>query len=100
LISLLRENEERKDYLRFRSDGEDHTFLKELFMKISARNMLKGKIIRVIAGAVNTEVDIELPRGTRIVSVITKTSAENMDLKEGKEVYAVIKASNVMIATD
>jgi molybdopterin-binding protein len=69
-------------------------------MKISARNMLKGKIIKVIPGAVNTEVDIELPGGTRIVSVITKSSAENMDLKEGKEVYAVIKASNVIIATD
>jgi molybdopterin-binding protein len=62
--------------------------------------MLKGKVARVNHGAVNTEVEVELPGGTKIVSIITKTSAENMSLKEGKEVYAVIKASNVMIATD
>jgi molybdopterin-binding protein len=41
-----------------------------------------------------------LPGGDTIISVITKTSAESMDLKEGKEVYAVIKATNVMIGTD
>jgi molybdopterin-binding protein len=69
-------------------------------MKISARNMLKGKVSRVVHGAVNTEVEVELAGGMKLVSIITKTSAENLALKEGKEVYAVIKASNVMIATD
>jgi len=69
-------------------------------MKISARNVLKGKVVRLVAGAVNTEVMVELPGGIQIVSIITKTSAENLGLAKGKEVYAVIKASNVMIATD
>jgi molybdopterin-binding protein len=69
-------------------------------MKISARNVLKGKIKNVVPGAVNTEVVIELPGGIEIVSVITKTSAEALELSRGKEVYAVIKASNVMIASD
>jgi len=69
-------------------------------MKIRARNMLKGKVSRVVHGAVNTEVEVELAGGMKLVSIITKTSAENLALKEGKEVYAVIKASNVMIATD
>ena len=69
-------------------------------MKISARNMLKGRVSRVVHGAVNTEIEVELPGGTKVVSIITKTSAENMPLKEGQDVYAVIKASNVMIATD
>lgn len=69
-------------------------------MKISARNVLKGKIIRVVPGAINTEVTLELPGGIEIVSVITKTSAENLGLSKGKEVYAIIKASNVMIALD
>jgi molybdopterin-binding protein len=69
-------------------------------MKISARNMLKGKIKQVVEGAVNTEVTVVLPNNMEIVSIITKTSSRNLDLKEGKEVYAVIKASNVMIATD
>ena len=69
-------------------------------MKISARNVLKGKIIRLIQGAVNTEVTVELPGGNEVVSIITKTSAKTLGLKKGKNVYAVIKASNVMIATD
>jgi len=69
-------------------------------MKISARNMLKGKVKRVTMGAVNAEVIIELPGGAEITSIITITSAKNLGLKEGKEVYAVIKASNVMVATD
>lgn len=69
-------------------------------MKISARNTLKGKVKKVTTGAVNSEVLIELPGGTEVVSIITKTSADALDLKEGKEVYAVIKASNVMIAIE
>ena len=69
-------------------------------MKISARNVLKGKVKNIKAGAVNSEVVVELPGGIQIVSVITKQSAKNLGLAKGKEVYAVIKASNVMIAID
>jgi molybdopterin-binding protein len=69
-------------------------------MKISARNVLKGRVKRITTGAVNDEVVIELPGGTEIVSVITKSSAESLGLAEGKEVHAVIKASSVMIATE
>jgi molybdopterin-binding protein len=69
-------------------------------MKISARNVLKGTIKAIHEGAVNSEVVIELPGGAEIVSVITKTSVESLGLKVGKEVYAVVKASNVMVAID
>jgi molybdopterin-binding protein len=69
-------------------------------MKISARNMIKGKVKTLTHGAVNTEVVVELPGGTEIVSIITKTSADSLGLAQGKEVYAVIKASNVMLAVD
>ncbi len=69
-------------------------------MKISARNLLKGKVTRLIHGAVNTEVTIELSGGAEVVSMITKTSAKKLGLKKGNPVYAVIKASNVMIAVD
>jgi molybdopterin-binding protein len=69
-------------------------------MKISARNVLKGKVKEVKPGAVNTEVTVALAGGNQIVSIITKASAERLGLSPGKEVYAVIKASNVMIATD
>ena len=69
-------------------------------MKISARNVLKGKIKKIIAGAVNSEVIVELPGGVEMVSVITKESVDSLNLAVGKDVYAVVKASNVMIAID
>jgi molybdopterin-binding protein len=69
-------------------------------MKISARNVLKGKVKKVAHGAVNSEVTVELPGGIEIVSVITKASAESLGLKEGIQVSAVIKATNVMIAVE
>jgi molybdopterin-binding protein len=69
-------------------------------MKISARNLLKGKIKKIIKGAVNSEVMMEMAGGLEIVSIITNSSVKRLDLKEGKEAYAVIKASNVMIAVD
>jgi len=55
-------------------------------MKLSARNILKGKVKKVNYGAVNSEVIVELPNKLEIVSIITKASVENLGLKEGKEV--------------
>ena len=69
-------------------------------MEISARNVLKAKVLKVVHGMVSSEVTVELPGGIELVSVITKTSAENLGLDTGKEVNAVIKASNVMIALE
>jgi molybdopterin-binding protein len=69
-------------------------------MKISARNILKGKVQKIVKGPVSTEVLVEIPGGEVITSVITRESADNLQLKEGNEVYAVIKATSVMIATD
>ena len=69
-------------------------------MKLSARNVLKGKVVKVVRGAVNAEVTLELPGGLQVVAIITNTSVENLGLKEGKEAYAVVKASSVMIAVD
>jgi molybdopterin-binding protein len=76
------------------------SFWREKSMKISARNMLKGKIKSMTPGAVNSEVTIALPGGMEVVSIITKRSAKSLGLKKGKPVYAVVKASNVMIAVD
>jgi molybdopterin-binding protein len=69
-------------------------------MKLSARNILKGKVKEVVHGAVDSEVLLELAPGVEIVSIITKRSAEEMKLKKGKKAYAVIKASNVMLGID
>ncbi|HSH42718.1 MAG TPA: molybdopterin-binding protein, partial [Arenicellales bacterium] len=69
-------------------------------MKLSARNVLKGKVKSVETGAVNSEVILELPDGTEVVSIITNSSAKNLGLETGKEAYALVKATNVMLATD
>jgi molybdopterin-binding protein len=69
-------------------------------MKLSARNMIKGKVKQIIPGAVNSEVIIQTNGGETMVSIITKESVESLGLKEGKEVYAVVKATNVMVAVD
>jgi molybdopterin-binding protein len=69
-------------------------------MKLSARNVIKGKVVKVLKGAVNSEVTLELPGGTQIVSIITNTSVDSLGLIEGKSAYAVIKASNVMVAVE
>ncbi|MBF2076289.1 MAG: TOBE domain-containing protein [Synechococcales cyanobacterium C42_A2020_086] len=69
-------------------------------MEVSARNALRGKIKALVVGAVNAEVKVEVILGIKIVAMITKSSAERLGLTEGKEVYAVVKASDVIIATD
>lgn len=69
-------------------------------MKVSTRNTLKGKVKKIEQGAVNSEVVIELPSGQEIVSIITKASAESLGLHIGKEVYSLIKATNVMLAVE
>jgi molybdopterin-binding protein len=69
-------------------------------MKISARNCLKGRVVKVTTGAVNAEIAMELAGGDQIISIITRESAEKLGLAKGKDVYAVIKASNVMVAID
>jgi molybdopterin-binding protein len=69
-------------------------------MKISARNSLKGTIKSITKGPVNSEVVIDIGGGAVVTSMITTNSVENLGLKEGKAVYAVVKASEVMIAID
>ena len=69
-------------------------------MKISARNIIEGKVKKVTHGAVNSEITMVLPGGAEIVSVITKSSAKKLGLAKGKVAYAIIKASNVLIAVD
>jgi molybdopterin-binding protein len=69
-------------------------------MKLSARNLLKGKVRKITMGAVNAEVELELGDNQVIVSIITINSVKRLGLQEGKEAYAMIKASSVMIATD
>jgi len=68
-------------------------------MKVSARNLIPGTVKSVTIGQVNAEVVIDAA-GAAIVSVITKESAAALGIKAGSKVYAMIKASNVMVVTD
>jgi molybdopterin-binding protein len=69
-------------------------------MKLSARSILKGKIIEVKKGATTAHVRIELSGGAVITSSITNEAVEELRLAAGIEAYAVIKASDVMVARD
>ncbi len=69
-------------------------------MKVSARNVLGGRIIGLEVGATNAEVTLEIAPGVVIVSNITAESARNLKLARGGHAYAVIKATSVMVAVD
>lgn len=69
-------------------------------LKISARNVLKGKVLSIKEGPVSSEVVIKTDGGEEVVASITTTSVKSLGLKVGEEAYAVIKASNVMVAVD
>jgi len=69
-------------------------------MKLSARNILKGKVTKINYGSVISEVVIKLPGGDEIVSTITKTSLDSLRIDVGKNVFAIIKSSNVLIGVD
>lgn len=69
-------------------------------MKASARNQFKGTVKEVIIGAVNAEVHVGLNGGAMIVASITKDSVENLAIKTGTEVIALVKAPQIIIVTD
>ncbi|HEV8503413.1 MAG TPA: TOBE domain-containing protein [Casimicrobiaceae bacterium] len=68
-------------------------------MKISARNQLAGTVASVSTGAINSEVVIDVG-GVQVVAVITNDSVKRLGLAAGKKAYAVVKASDVMVAID
>lgn len=68
-------------------------------MRLSARNQLKGKVVRVKEGAVNGMVTIDV-NGTEITGTISMDAIKELGLKEGADAYAVIKATSVMFAVD
>ena len=69
-------------------------------MKISARNQFKGKIIDIEEGAVNGIVKIDIGGGNVVTSTISMNAIKELDLKVGKDAYAIIKATSVMVGID
>ena len=71
---------------------------REITMKISARNVLEGKIVAVDKGATTAHVRLDIGGGKIVTASITNEAVAELELQVGKTAYAVIKASNVMIA--
>jgi molybdopterin-binding protein len=69
-------------------------------MKISARNVLKGTVLEFKEGPVNSQVRVDIDGGNTITSMITTDAAKDLGIEVGGEAYVVIKASEVMLATD
>ena len=69
-------------------------------MQISARNQIIGIVEKITLGAVNAEVLIKIKSGNTLVSIITNTATENLEINVGDEVIAVIKSSNVLLSTE
>lgn len=69
-------------------------------MKLSARNRIKGKIVEVKKGATTAHVKIDVGGGQIVTSAITNEAVDELGLAAGKDAYAVIKASDVMIGID
>jgi molybdopterin-binding protein len=66
-------------------------------MKLSARNQLKGKILKVDEGLITAKVVLDLGNGNIISAIISKDAIADLDLKPGVEAFAVIKSTEVII---
>jgi molybdopterin-binding protein len=69
-------------------------------MKLSARNRLKGVVVGVERGAVNSAVRIDVGGSAIVTAMITNAAVADLGIVEGGEAYAVIKASDVMVGVD
>ena len=69
-------------------------------MKLSARNQLKGTVVDIQAGAVNGIVKIDIGGGNVMSATISMAAINELGLEVGKEAYAVVKATSVMVGID
>jgi molybdopterin-binding protein len=69
-------------------------------MKLSARNVLKGKVTAVVKGVTTAHIKIDVGQGVVITSSITVEAAKDLKLKKGDEAYAIIKASEVIVGKE
>jgi molybdate transport system regulatory protein len=94
--SLLEEYKQVESYLgKVLSDSGS---LEVKGLKLSARNRFKGKVLSVEKGVITAKVKVEVKVPVTITAVITKEAVEDLDIKVGDEVEAIIKSTEVMIA--
>ncbi|MEH2116352.1 TOBE domain-containing protein [Nostoc sp.] len=97
-ISPSTQQEEQENIYTQKPEIESN--LQKKSLKVSSRNILKGVVKRVVYGAVNSEVTLEIIHRVELTSIITRASAEELELSEGKEAYAVIKSNDIVIARE
>jgi molybdenum-pterin binding domain len=68
-------------------------------MKLSARNQLKGKILKVDEGLITAKVVLDLGNGNVVSAIISKDAIADLDLRPGKDAFAIIKSTEVIIGT-
>ncbi|MFT8316181.1 MAG: TOBE domain-containing protein [Clostridium sp.] len=66
-------------------------------MAISARNQLKGKVTNIKKGVITAEVVVDIGGGNHITSIVSLESIEDLGIKEGSEVTALVKSTSVLL---
>lgn len=69
-------------------------------MKLSARNQIKGKVVRIDKGPVNSIIALDIGGGNVLSATISSASVEELNLKPGMDAYAIVKSTSVMIGID
>lgn len=97
--------EEHKKFIKFLDDqskgmADDFILIRRMGMKTSARNQFFGEIVEVNHGAVNDEIVLETSGKQKIVAIITHASTLDLGLKKGAEIFALVKASSIILARD
>jgi molybdopterin-binding protein len=95
-VNTIDFSEDLEEEEEITGEGENSATLQAV--QISARNVLRAKVKRIVKGTVNAEVTLAIAPDVELVSIVTRTSADRLGLKKGKEVFAVIKSNSVMIA--
>lgn len=102
-FSLIeREHRRFVDQLSRQAEGiaDDFLLIRRINMTTSARNQFLGKVAGIKPGAVNDEIELELPNGQKIIAIITRESTDNLGLRLGVEAFALIKATSIIVAVD
>jgi molybdopterin-binding protein len=77
-----------------------HLHAEGVVMKLSARNVLKGRVVKVIRGQTTANVKIDVGGGSVVTASVTVEAVDELGLREGDAAYAIIKASDVIVAKD
>ena len=81
--------------------GEDfYALLRRISMKVSARNVFAGTVTEITRGGVNALVVLGLKGGARLAATVTNASVDALALATGKEAFAIVKASSMILGTD